>query len=483
MSKTEKDIEKKDSNSEASPVEGVSQKTSKKNKLKSLVRSKKMMVLATFIFLVLFGLAGYGFYLNSHFAPGTRLGAQDVSLKTHEQVKALIEERADSYTITIKDYEKQPSLAELGVAVDIDQTYQNMVNAQGSWAQKLNVFAKKENNFALSIDQEKLEKYLQEHKQNNDKEALDAQIIIEGGEVEIVPEVNSTVTEIRDANIKIVDSARNLDPLVLEPEVFEKPPKITAKDLEDNMGKVKSMLNTSINLSMKGNNLAVSRSQIGSWISIEGHEISLNRSRIEAYIDSAVEPYINVPKATIVSKNSDGSSRVLSKGVDGSDVSGKSALIDEIQGSLQAQKSLNRKVEFSFAKSPVIEAGEWDKWLEVDLTNKRMYAYEKSRLVKSFLVSAGAADTPTVVGTYQIRAKVRSQTMRGYNADGSRYEQPNVEWVNYFFEDYAIHGNYWRPASVFGNVNTSHGCVGITNSEAKWVYDWAPVGTTIVTHY
>lgn len=113
-------------------------------------------------------------------------------------------------------------------------------------------------------------------------------------------------------------------------------------------------------------------------------------------------------------------------------------------------------------------------------TNVRLRTWKFSEY---FLVTAGAPDTPTVVGEFKIQTKIRKQTMRGLNTDGSSYNVPNVEWVNYFYQDYAIHGNYWRPDSVFGNTNTSHGCVSLKNGGAEWMYNWAPIGTPIITHY
>jgi lipoprotein-anchoring transpeptidase ErfK/SrfK len=29
----------------------------------------------------------------------------------------------------------------------------------------------------------------------------------------------------------------------------------------------------------------------------------------------------------------------------------------------------------------------------------------------------------------------------------------------------------------------SHGCVNLPTDAAKWVYNWAPMGTTVVTHW
>jgi len=44
----------------------------------------------------------------------------------------------------------------------------------------------------------------------------------------------------------------------------------------------------------------------------------------------------------------------------------------------------------------------------------------------------------------------------------------------YFFSGYAIHGAYWHDN--FGTP-MSHGCVNLTNVDAKWFYDFAEVGT------
>ncbi|MEK7059829.1 MAG: L,D-transpeptidase, partial [Patescibacteria group bacterium] len=81
-----------------------------------------------------------------------------------------------------------------------------------------------------------------------------------------------------------------------------------------------------------------------------------------------------------------------------------------------------------------------------------------------------------------IYAKHAQQDMRGNNVDGSRYFQPHVRWINYFYKDYAIHGNYWRPLSYFGNINSSHGCVSLVDGEAEWIYAWASIGTPVIVH-
>lgn len=106
-----------------------------------------------------------------------------------------------------------------------------------------------------------------------------------------------------------------------------------------------------------------------------------------------------------------------------------------------------------------------EKWIDVDLSEQRVVAFEGVRSVRAFIVSTGLPRTPTVTGEFRIRMKVRAQTM-----SGPGYYLPNVEWVQYFYEEYAFHGTYWH--NKFGQP-MSHGCVNMTNEDARWLFDWA----------
>lgn len=112
-----------------------------------------------------------------------------------------------------------------------------------------------------------------------------------------------------------------------------------------------------------------------------------------------------------------------------------------------------------------------DKWISVDLDNQRAFAWEGDKLVKSFLISSGKARTPTVTGVFRIWGKIAAQRMEGGSrAAGDYYNLPNVQWVQYFYQDYSFHGTYWH--NNFGTP-MSHGCVNMRNEDAKWLYDWA----------
>jgi len=120
-----------------------------------------------------------------------------------------------------------------------------------------------------------------------------------------------------------------------------------------------------------------------------------------------------------------------------------------------------------------------ERWIEINLSTYTLTAWAGDTPVMSSLVVTGAPVSPTVEGEFRIYWKLPSQTMSGVGADGVRYEQPDVPSVMYFFQDWAIHGAYWRNG--FGYA-ASHGCVNLPLQQGAWIYDWASIGTRVVVH-
>lgn len=123
--------------------------------------------------------------------------------------------------------------------------------------------------------------------------------------------------------------------------------------------------------------------------------------------------------------------------------------------------------------NPTESSGE--RWIDVDLSNQRLVAYEGETPVYWVRVSTGLPGTPTVTGQYRIYVKYPAQTM-----SGPGYYLPDVPYVMYFYQGYGIHGTYWH--NNFGQP-MSHGCVNTPTPDAQWLYDWASVGTLVNVHY
>jgi lipoprotein-anchoring transpeptidase ErfK/SrfK len=124
---------------------------------------------------------------------------------------------------------------------------------------------------------------------------------------------------------------------------------------------------------------------------------------------------------------------------------------------------------------PQVTGSGGERWIDVDLSQQRLYAYEGDTLVNSFVVSTGTWQTPTVTGSYKIWIKLRSSSM-----SGPGYYLPDVPYIMYFYKGYGIHGTYWH--NNFGTP-MSHGCVNMTIADAEWVYNFTKVGTVVNVHY
>ncbi|NMB54141.1 MAG: L,D-transpeptidase [Leptolinea sp.] len=114
------------------------------------------------------------------------------------------------------------------------------------------------------------------------------------------------------------------------------------------------------------------------------------------------------------------------------------------------------------------------RWIEVDLAHQKVRAYAREILLKEFLVSTGTTAHPTVTGSFHVYIKRRYADMRGPG-----YYLPNVPYTMYFYQSYGLHGTYWHHN--FGTP-MSHGCVNLRTDDAKWLYEWASIGTLVFVH-
>ena len=114
------------------------------------------------------------------------------------------------------------------------------------------------------------------------------------------------------------------------------------------------------------------------------------------------------------------------------------------------------------------------KWIDIDLSEQRLYAYNGQTLINSFLVSTGTWEHPTPVGRFAVYIKLRYTDMTGPG-----YYLPDVPYTMYFYDGYGIHGTYWHDN--FGTP-MSHGCVNMRTEEAAWLFDWSYVGIVVNIH-
>jgi len=142
---------------------------------------------------------------------------------------------------------------------------------------------------------------------------------------------------------------------------------------------------------------------------------------------------------------------------------------------------LNQPVDYQFAElepSPealalssglVLGANTDERWIEVDLSDQKLYARNGNNIDYEFLISSGKwAPTPT--GEFRIWVKLKYTKMEGGKKENNTYYYlPNVPYVQYFYQGYGIHGAYWH--NNFGQP-MSHGCINMAIPDAEKLFYW-----------
>jgi hypothetical protein len=115
----------------------------------------------------------------------------------------------------------------------------------------------------------------------------------------------------------------------------------------------------------------------------------------------------------------------------------------------------------------------------VDTYEQSLGVYVDGRLIYATLISSGSRYFPTRPGTFQVWARLDQGKMSGAYLKDRRdfYYLEDVPYILYYDGDRALHGAYWHDK--FGS-RTSHGCVNLSPRDARWLFDFARVGTTVI---
>lgn len=123
-----------------------------------------------------------------------------------------------------------------------------------------------------------------------------------------------------------------------------------------------------------------------------------------------------------------------------------------------------------------------ERWVLIDLSDQTATAMVGDTAWHTALVSTGKDGWETPIGEFEIIYRVYDETMTSASIGAEEYYVlEHVYFTQYFTnEGHALHFNYWRPDSVFGNERTSHGCAGMRYSDAEFFWNFAGYGTRVV---
>ena len=120
----------------------------------------------------------------------------------------------------------------------------------------------------------------------------------------------------------------------------------------------------------------------------------------------------------------------------------------------------------------IVKGGQ--KWIDIDVSQQVLVAYEGEKAVYAALVSTGKErqniEFKTPRGMFSILSKHVTGTMANLYASDGPYMIEDVPWTMYFIGSYALHGAFWHNG--FGGMR-SHGCINLPPFDARWLFFWS----------
>ncbi|MCD7741127.1 MAG: L,D-transpeptidase [Ruminococcus sp.] len=129
-----------------------------------------------------------------------------------------------------------------------------------------------------------------------------------------------------------------------------------------------------------------------------------------------------------------------------------------------------------------------DTYVEVDLTAQTFWYYEDGEMIRTGYIVSGQTTSlarTTLPGVYKVWYKATNYRMNDTNADGESWDTTCNYWTRVAIVGIGLHDTTTRTA--FGGqiykTNGSHGCINMTLSDAKFIYEEVEMDTPVVMYY
>lgn len=440
--------------------------------------------------------------------PGTTVGEVKVSGMTSSQIQKQLEAAQTDYKATFSGQgiaEKSFTPQEIGYRLDAKATAKNATERDSAFSYVSRLFTSRQVDIVHEIDPAVTNKLSQDLSKDIPEAKPATEPVVkpnaEGTGFEVIPGKDGfgadTHTLVAAAN-KVMDTQKDqLSSLEVSPV---KP--LASQEMAQQMADAAAKLTENkVTIAAGEKTFTADQKAKVSFVKIP----AISKTAKPEANQQTVGDWVNKNKGEVEVKKVDGKRFVNSAGKvlktetepkDGVTVSNVEKLTQEITKNFAAGKDSSLSYETQVEKASVKDktiadgaeklaymAAPGEKWIDINLSNYTVTGYEGASVVKGpTSMVPGAPATPTIKGNFAIERKYRSKTMRGFNTDGSRYVSPNVPYAMFFSGGYALHGAPWRGSFGWGGPGGSHGCVNMPVGGARDFYDWAPIGTPVISH-
>ncbi len=466
-------------------------------------------VVSALVLLVVCAGVVYAANYSGRALPGTSVAGTSVAGMTRDQVVSTVNQRADAtnVTLTVEGKTTKASLNEAGISVDADETADAAMKGSTSFPAFVSaLFSERDIEPVVTVSEESIKKLAASANSTLTSEMKDASVIVaqDGQSFTVTPAQMGNGVSAEDVAAAVKQAGATLTSVTQDVSVHQMEPSITTENAQAAAEKANALLETNIEISDGIDTFSAERSDKVQWVEfLTKDDGSLDTPSISTV---KVADWVNALAATTDVKpqnrvdNVDSSGNVLTvarEGKKGLKTNNTEQVTKDIIAAMTDGKAYEGLFHYDDVEpgsetkqvaegteNLVYQAAEGEKWVDISLADNSVTAYVGGKVAGGpYYMVPGAPDTPTVTGTFHVYLKYDVQTMRGENADGTKYETEGVPWVTYFTGSYAMHGAPWRSSFGWSGYGGSHGCVNMPVDAAKFIYDWTDMGDTVVVHY
>ncbi len=461
--------------------------------------SRTPLIVAGIVVLIMVAVyLGFGVYYMDRFFPGTTVNGIDVSGKTVKEVENLVANQVQDYVLRVHEKDnktEQIDGADIQFEYVSDGAAQQLKYSQNSFLWINAYFHPQEytmttptvyNKAKLKEAMEKLDAF------DSDKvtEPKDAYIDETSSGFEIVEEVEGNqldedkVYELLCQAVTDGKTEVNLE----ESDCYLKPKKTSDnKKLKKKLASLQKYWDMTVTYEIGDASDVLDYQTFKDWMTVDSSgNVSFDWNHIADWIGQLADKYDTFGTDETFHTSLGETVTVTSMNYGWKmDEETEAAWLDETLKSGESATRQPQWLESAMARGEENDIG--DTYVEIDITNQRMWFYKDGQCLVDTPVVTGDATKDgyeTPLGLYCLFDKEAKAILRGAdNLTGKSYNTPVDYWMP-FNGGVGIHDAKWR-ASFGGTLyqgNGSHGCVNTPWDQAGIIFDNIEIGTPIVVY-
>lgn len=442
------------------------------------MKKQHIIAIVASVAIILLGAGTASFALT---APGISVNGTNIGLTTTSNAAEKLQDTLKNSTVNINDQEF--TYDELGVTYDKDKLDELLSNNKaynfGSWNSSVTQ--------AIVIDEDKMRETVSEQLPETYKDPTNADVTYneEKETWETVSGENGTgpiVETLREQIEKDITENKFIDEglsYTLEQQDIE--PTITNNVADDFVALLNEKMDNAGFYEGDDKKADIKNSEFVSFINVEqtedGFTYTVNEDKLREVAETVPdEVNTEVDNGSAVTDEDGKILKTLDAFSDGYAFNDVDGLVSRATEQLS---DVSGNAEFALnGETTEAKVDEKFRRIEVDLDAREVRTYENDKLVKSYDVAIGKPATPTDKGNFKVYHQTQVQDM-GCSSSYD-YCTKDVKWSTFYNGGEAFHGTWWH--NDFGNPNASqrsHGCVNMTESDAKEIYYFAQYGTPV----